>query len=91
MSSIFSRRQFLTTTATAAGAVALGCNDRSIVASTLAQLTDGVLPQPETCGIDHRGVRRDEVRADRGDAVAVDAHVGDEPVCTGTVDDGAAA
>src|SRR5881394_2140755 len=53
MSSIFSRRQFLTTTATAAGAVALGCNDRSIVASTLAQLTDGVLPQPETCGIDH--------------------------------------
>ena len=33
----------------------------------------------------------DQAGADRGDAVAVDAHVGDEPVRAGAVDDGAAA
>src|SRR5256885_12647224 len=51
--SLISRRSFLTTTATAAGGIALGCSDRSIVAPPLAQLAGGPLPDPATCGIEH--------------------------------------
>src|SRR2546429_9810479 len=52
MSSI-SRRTFLTTAATAAGSVALGCSDRPIIAPTRAQLIGGLLPDPASCGIEH--------------------------------------
>src|ERR1041385_3729231 len=48
-----SRRTFLTTAATAAGAVTLGCGDRPIGAPPLAQLVDDLLPDPASCGIDH--------------------------------------
>ena len=40
--------------------------------------------------IDHLGVRGDKTGADRGDPVAVDAHIGNKPVRAGAVDDGAA-
>src|ERR1700681_906134 len=40
--------------------------------------------------IQHVAVLGLQVRADRGDALAFDAHIGDEARCTGTVDDGAA-
>src|SRR3989475_2301040 len=36
------------------------------------------------------GVLRRDMRADRGDALAFDAHVGDEARCAGAVDDRAA-
>jgi len=52
MSSI-SRRGFLTTAASAAGGIALGCSDRSIVAPPLAQLMGGPLPDPAASGIEH--------------------------------------
>src|SRR6184192_3337261 len=48
-----SRRTFLTTAATAAGGIALGCSDRSIVAPQRAQLVGDLLPDPATCGIEH--------------------------------------
>src|SRR5207249_3603953 len=52
MSSI-SRRRFLTTTATAAGGIALGCSDRSIIAPPLARLAADPLPDPAASGIEH--------------------------------------
>src|SRR5256885_10927611 len=52
MSSISGRR-FLTTAASAAGGIALGCSDRSIVAPPLAQLVGGPLPDPAASGIEH--------------------------------------
>ena len=48
-----SRRTFLTTAATAAGSVALGCSDRPIIAPTRAQLIGGLLPDPAASGIEH--------------------------------------
>ena len=48
-----SRRTFLTTAATAAGSVALGCSDRPIIAPTRAQLLGGQLPDPAASGIEH--------------------------------------
>ena len=51
--SLISRRRFLTTAATAAGGVALGCSDRSILAPPRAQLIGDLLPDPATCGIEH--------------------------------------
>src|SRR5947209_6025504 len=48
-----SRRTFLTTAATAAGSVALGCSDRPMIAPTRAQLIGGPLPDPASCGIEH--------------------------------------
>ena len=42
------------------------------------------------CDTQHVAVLSLQVRADRGDALAFDAHIGDEARCTGTVDDGAA-
>src|SRR5256885_17172962 len=48
-----SRRTFLTTAATAAGSVALGCSDRPMIAPTRAQLIGGPLPDPALCGIEH--------------------------------------
>src|SRR2546430_15530758 len=48
-----SRRTFLTTAATAAGSVALGCGDRPIIAPTRARLIGGLLPDPAACGIEH--------------------------------------
>jgi phospholipase C len=54
MSSPMSRRKFLTSAATAAGAVALGCSDRSITAPAFAELPGlGALPDPATSGIEH--------------------------------------
>src|SRR5881296_1784546 len=50
--SLISRRRFLTTSAAAAGGIALGCSGRSIVAPQRAQLGD-LLPDPATCGIEH--------------------------------------
>src|SRR5256885_6287623 len=47
------RRGFLTTAASAAGGIALGCSDRSIVAPPLAQLMGGPLPDPAASGIEH--------------------------------------
>src|SRR5436189_265550 len=48
-----SRRTFLTTAATAAGSVALGCGDHPMIAPRRAQLIGGLLPDPATCGIEH--------------------------------------
>src|SRR5213082_2113623 len=48
-----SRRTFLTTAATAAGSVALGCSDHPMIAPTRAQLISGLLPDPASCGIEH--------------------------------------
>ena len=48
-----SRRTFLTTAATAAGSVALGCSDRPIIAPPRAQLIGGLLPDPAASGIEH--------------------------------------
>src|SRR5256885_9544746 len=48
-----SRRTFLTTAATAAGSVVLGCGDRPIIAPTRARLIGGLLPDPAACGIEH--------------------------------------
>src|SRR5437879_12702948 len=51
--SLLSRRRFLTTAATAAGGIALGCSDRWILAPPRAQLIGDLLPDPATCGIEH--------------------------------------
>src|SRR2546423_518317 len=51
--SLISRRRFLTTSATAAGGIALGCSDRSIVAPPLARLAADPLPDPAASGIEH--------------------------------------
>ena len=40
--------------------------------------------------VQHVGVLRRQMRADRGDALAFDAHIGDEARCAGAVDDRAA-
>src|SRR2546430_11591905 len=48
-----SRRTFLTTAATAAGSVALGCSDHPMIATTRAQRLGGLLPDPASCGIEH--------------------------------------
>src|SRR5437762_14040909 len=48
-----SRRKFVTTAATAAGAVTLGCSDRSIIAPRLPRLTADPLPDPAASGIEH--------------------------------------
>ncbi|HEV8304419.1 MAG TPA: alkaline phosphatase family protein [Gemmatimonadales bacterium] len=53
MASSMSRRAFLTGTATAAGAVALGCTDRSITAPMLTQIAPAALPDPASSGIEH--------------------------------------
>ena len=54
MISLISRRRFLSSAAAAAGGLALGCSDRSILAPTLADLSGlGLLPDPTTCGIEH--------------------------------------
>src|SRR3989442_1584172 len=46
-------RTFLTTAATAAGSVALGCGDHPMIAPTRAQLVGCLLPDPASCGIEH--------------------------------------
>src|SRR5213596_4026984 len=51
--SLVSRRRFLTTAASAAGGIALGCSDGSIVAPPRAQLIGDLLPDPATSGIEH--------------------------------------
>src|SRR5437016_14092157 len=48
-----SRRTFLTSAATAAGSVALGCGDHPMIAPRRAQLIGGLLPDPASCGIEH--------------------------------------
>src|SRR2546428_8781561 len=48
-----SRRTFLTTAATAAGSVALGCSDHPMIAPTRAQRIGGLLPDPASSGIEH--------------------------------------
>ncbi len=53
MPSLISRRTFLTSAATAAGAVALGCSDRSITAPMFKKVALGALPDPASSGIDH--------------------------------------
>ena len=40
-------------------------------------------------GINHVGIRSDEIAADGGNPVAIYTHVRSEAVCSGTVDDGA--
>src|SRR2546430_16088887 len=47
-----SRRTFLTTAATAAGSVALGCGDHPMIAPRRAPLIGGLLPDPASCGIE---------------------------------------
>src|SRR6266705_1408333 len=53
MLSRISRRNFLTSTATAAGALALGCRDSWIAAPPPAQLGRAALVDPGASGIDH--------------------------------------
>lgn len=54
MPSRISRRTFVATAASAAGGLALGCGDRSVMAPTFDLLPDlGILPDPATCGLDH--------------------------------------
>ncbi len=53
MSSTISRRRFLTSAATAAGAVALGCHDSWIAAPPVASVGGAELPDPASSGIDH--------------------------------------
>src|SRR6266550_2629736 len=60
--SLISRRRFLTTSATAAGGIALGCSDRSIVAPQRTQLGD-LLPDPAASGIEHVIVFMMEIRS----------------------------
>src|SRR5438132_10247736 len=50
--SLISRRRFLTTSATAAGGIALGCSDSTIVAPQRTQLGD-LLPDAAASGIEH--------------------------------------
>jgi len=53
MSTPISRRRFLTSAATAAGAVALGCRDSWIDAPSLAVVAGKPLPEPAASGIEH--------------------------------------
>src|SRR5712691_6733735 len=53
MSSPISRRTFLTSAATAAGAVALGCRDPGIDAPSVATAAANRLSDPESSGIEH--------------------------------------
>src|SRR5437870_8954254 len=53
MSTPISRRRFLTSAATVAGAVALGCRDSWIDAPSLAALAGQPLPEPAASGIEH--------------------------------------
>jgi len=53
MSSAISRRAFVTSAATTAGAVALGCRDPGIAAPSLAQVARRDLPEPASSGIEH--------------------------------------
>src|SRR5256885_11327903 len=53
MSASMSRRRFLSSAATAAGAVALGCRDSRIAAPPLAPFLQAELPDPATSGIEH--------------------------------------
>jgi phospholipase C len=54
MFSSISRRKFLTTTAAAAGGVALGCSDRSLTAPMLRRAhRPALLPEPTASGIEH--------------------------------------
>ncbi|HXL33646.1 MAG TPA: alkaline phosphatase family protein, partial [Gemmatimonadales bacterium] len=53
MSMSMSRRRFLSSTATAAGAVALGCRDSWIATPPPAPLLQAELPDPATTGIEH--------------------------------------
>lgn len=48
-----SRRRFLTNAAAAAGAVAMGCSDRTVTAPSLAGLVSEHLPDPASSGIEH--------------------------------------
>jgi phospholipase C len=48
-----SRRLFLASAATAAGAAALGCHDLGITSPPLDDLVLPLLPDPASCGIDH--------------------------------------
>src|SRR5436189_5910800 len=53
MSTPISRRRFLTSAATAAGAVALGCRDSWIDAPSLVVVAGKPLPEPASSGIEH--------------------------------------
>jgi len=53
MSMSMSRRRFLSSTATAAGAVALGCRDSWIATPPPAPLLQAEVPDPATTGIEH--------------------------------------
>src|SRR5437879_8881436 len=53
MSTPISRRRFLASAATAAGAVALGCRDSWIDAPSLAAVAGQPLPEPAASGIEH--------------------------------------
>src|SRR5438477_12119209 len=53
MSTPISRRRFLTSAATAAGAVALGCRESWIDAPSLAAVAGRPLPDPAASGIEH--------------------------------------
>ena len=53
MSTPISRRRFLASAATAAGAVALGCRDSWIDAPSLAAVASKPLPEPAASGIEH--------------------------------------
>ena len=53
MSTPISRRRFLASAATAAGAVALGCRDSWIDAPSLAAVAGKPLPEPAASGIEH--------------------------------------
>src|SRR6266702_5583659 len=53
MSSAISRRAFVTSAATTAGAVALGCRDPGLAAPSLAQVARRDLPEPASSGIEH--------------------------------------
>src|SRR5437899_12952556 len=53
MSTPISRRRFLTSAATVAGAVALGCRDSWIDAPSLAAVAGKPLPEPASSGIEH--------------------------------------
>src|SRR2546422_1952616 len=48
-----SRRRFLASAATAAGALAVGCSDQTITAPLLARLESGHLPDPPSSGLEH--------------------------------------
>jgi phospholipase C len=53
MFSPISRRRFLTSTAAAAGGLALGCSDRGITDAAFKKLSYAPLPDPASSGIEH--------------------------------------